>query len=362
MTEAQFAHGLKLIPRLDILKLEKLYRAFGSFEAVWNASSQEMEKKIRDSDLIYRTEVKLRLSEIFEERKNIDLKKEFQELEKQKIKILTLNDANYPELLRETPHPPVAFYHLGELQKIEHSVAIVGTRKATGYGLKIARDLGRDLSLNGICVVSGLALGIDAEAHKGALEGKTPTVAVLGSGLAEIYPSSHKFLAEKIIENNGAIISEYAPKNRPTKWTFPERNRIIASLSQAIIVVEAPKKSGALITSKFGLEYNREVGAVPGEIDSINSQGTNWLIKSGAAVIRNADDILELLGIEQKETAKFDNLEDDDILILNSLKEPKNAEELIILTKLSVSELSQRITLLELRGLIKNESGIIKQC
>ncbi|MFN7088795.1 MAG: DNA-processing protein DprA, partial [Candidatus Paceibacteria bacterium] len=207
-----------------------------------------------------------------------------------------------------------------------------------------------------------LALGIDAEAHRGALEGKTPTWAVLGSGLASIYPSSHKQLSQKIIENGGAIISEYPPTYPPAKWTFPQRNRIIAGLTQATVVVEAPKRSGALITAYFSLEYNREVGAVPGEIDSINSEGANKLIKSGACLIRNSDDILELLGMEQKsKTSSFDNLEEIDILIINSLSEPKNVDELLEITKLPISELNQRITLLELQGLIKNQNGLLQK-
>lgn len=334
-----------MIPELDILTLEKLYKKFGSGEAIWNANLTEL-KEI-----------------VLKQRENINLEEEFKKLENKGIKILSLNNPNYPRLLLETPHPPLALYYKGSPVDADfqnpNKISIVGTRKATAYGLKTARNLSRDLSFCGVCVVSGLAFGIDAEAHRGALEGDTPTWAVLGSGLNNIYPSSHKFLAEKILEKGGIIISEYPPDAHPTKWTFPERNRIIAGLTRATIVVEAPKKSGSLITVNFALDYNREVGAIPGEIDSLNSEGANYLIKNGAAIIRNSSDALELLGI-QKEGAmsqKIDSLDKTDILIINSLKKPKNIDELIEAANLSVSELNQRITFLELSGLIKNTNG-----
>lgn len=275
-----------------------------------------------------------------------------------KIKTVSINDKAYPSLLRQIPQPPTTIYYLGSLSDESLAlvkVAIVGTRRATRYGLETTRVLARDLSHAGISVVSGLALGIDCQAHQGALEGKTPTWAVLGSGLNYITPTHNQHVAQKIVDQGGALISEFPPDHPPEKWTFPQRNRIIAGLSQATIVVEAPQKSGALITARLALDYNRDVGAVPGEISSINSQGTNILLKTGAAVIRSADDILELLGIQATEAPTLDKNKNN---LLNLLDEPMDANSLAHESGLEMNELNQELTVLELRGLIKNNAGL----
>ena len=270
---------------------------------------------------------------------------------------LKQKEKNYPPLLREIPDPPLQIYLKGKIPDNKRkAVAIVGTRKATGYGLKTARELARDLASQGIIIVSGLALGIDAEAHKGALEAGGLTLAVLGSGINKIYPATNQPLAKKIIDQGGALISEFEPDHPPEKWTFPQRNRIVAGLCQMTVVVEAPERSGALITAYLALEYNREVGAIPGEITSVNSRGTNELIKKGAALVRNADDVLEILGLNVKDE-KFDKLDKIEKIILQCLQSPKDKESLVGLTRLPPEILNQKLTLLELKGIVKNFGG-----
>jgi DNA processing protein len=276
-----------------------------------------------------------------------------------KYLLLKLNEKIFPPLLKEIPDLPLQIYLKGRIpDPKKKAVAIVGTRKATSYGLKIARELARDLASQGIIIVSGLALGIDAEAHKGALEAGGLTLAVLGSGINQIYPATNQPLAKKIIDQGGALISEFEPDHPPEKWTFPQRNRIVAGLCQMTVVVEAPERSGALITAYLALEYNREVGAIPGEITSVNSRGTNELIKKGAALVKNADDILEVLGLNPK-NEKFDKLDKMEKIILECLQKPKNKDELLMETQLPADLLNQKLSLLELKGIISNSEGFI---
>lgn len=274
------------------------------------------------------------------------------------IQKLLFDDAQFPDGLRRIPEPPQILYCLGEPSALSHvpMIAIVGTRRATRYGLETARVLARDASASGIAVVSGLALGIDAQAHTGALEGKAPTIAVLGSGLNHIVPTTNRRLADRILESGGAIVSEFEPDMPAESWTFPQRNRIIAGLSQATIVVEAPEKSGALITARFALDFNRDVGAIPGEVTSINSRGTNRLLRDGAALIRTLDDIYELLGLEVKQPA-LDILDESDENVLRLLESPQNTETLAESCALPVQKLLRILTRLELSGRIKNIGG-----
>lgn len=266
-------------------------------------------------------------------------------------------DKDYPALLLEIPHPPSELHWLGDLDLSKPAVAVVGTRRATRYGLEVAYSLSADLASRGIIIVSGLALGIDSRAHKGAIDAGGKTIAVLGSGLKFIRPLQNKGLAEKIIEKGGAIVSEFPHDHPPEKWTYPQRNRIIAGLSRAVIVVEAPEKSGALITARLALDYNRDVGAVPGEITSLNSSGSNSLLKMGAAVIRTADDVLELLGLEATQTT-FDKIMDSEQYLLDLLEHPSDADSLLRASGLNPGELNQKLTLLELAGRIKNVRGV----
>jgi len=209
------------------------------------------------------------------------------------VRIISMNDKDYPFLLKEISNPPLVLYVKGDLSLFsKHSISIVGSRKCTEYGQTVAQKFAASFAQAGIMVVSGLALGIDSAAHSGAINAKGKTLAVIGSGLDKIYPASNKRLAEKIFNGYGAVISEFPFGTEPKPFNFPFRNRIISGLSYATIVVEAAKKSGSLITARLAAEQGRDVFAVPGNITSKMSEGTNLLIKDGAIPITEPDDVL----------------------------------------------------------------------
>ncbi len=236
---------------------------------------------------------------------------------KSDIDIMTIKDSLYPEELKNIPAPPVVLYYKGTILKDKKRIGIVGSRRATFYGLDMAKRLSAELAENGVTVVSGMARGIDSEAHKGALEAGGRTIAVFGCGADIIYPPENVKLAEQICAS-GAIISEYLPGTPPVPLNFPARNRIISGLSQGIVIVEAGEKSGSLITADFALEQGRDVFAIPGNINSKNSKGTNKLIKDGAKIVTNATDILEELKIEYKKENIIENKNDLKTHLLNA--------------------------------------------
>ena len=212
------------------------------------------------------------------------------------IKIITLLDKEYPEKLKNIYDKPKVLYAKGNIKLLnEQSVAIVGCRDCSNYGKNIARKLSYSLAKENICIISGLAKGIDTFSHIGALEAGGKTIAVIGSGLDYVYPYENKDLYERILKNDGLIVTEYNLGTKPERLNFPARNRIISGLSDAIVIVEAKEKSGALITAEFALEQGKEVLAVPGNINSINSKGTNCLIKDGAVIVTDYKDVLECL-------------------------------------------------------------------
>lgn len=210
--------------------------------------------------------------------------------------VITIYDKTYPNMLKNIPDPPLVLYCRGKLEEEARYISVVGSRRATWYGLDIAKRLSREMAGHGITVVSGMARGIDSKAHKGAIEGGGRTVAVLGCGVDIAYPPENRGLMNDIIQN-GAVISEYIPGTEPSQFNFPARNRIISGLSQGVAIVEAGKKSGSLITADFALDQGREVFAVPGNINSNNSTGTNRLIRDGAKIVTNVGDILDELKI-----------------------------------------------------------------
>lgn len=211
------------------------------------------------------------------------------------IEEINFTSEKYPKQLKEIYNPPKKIYAIGNIEILNYTgIAIVGSRKATEYGKRVTLKLSEDLSKRKIVIISGLAKGIDSYAHIGTLNVKSGrTIAVLGSGIKEIYPKENIELARKIVKNGGCIISEYPPEEKPNKSNFPERNRIISGLSKGIVVVEASEKSGSLITADFALEQGREVFAIPGNIYNNTSIGTNKLIQQGAKLVTNFEDILE---------------------------------------------------------------------
>lgn len=280
------------------------------------------------------------------------------------IQAVIFGEEGYPSILLNIPDPPVVLFYRGDLQKYLSipSVAVIGSRRCTTYGRRVARRLARDFVYNGVGVVSGLARGIDAEAHRGALDAGGRTMAVLGSGLDVCYPPEHKRLALKII-GNGVLISEYPPGTQPAKFRFPERNRLISGFSLGVVVVEAGRKSGTMITVNTALDQGREVFAVPGEITRALSMGTNMLLRDGAGVVITARDVLEPLGIakdaaEREETLKPDSEITRSILELLS-EEALHFDRLLRLTDVETPLLQTELLKLEIAGVIRQHPGKI---
>jgi DNA processing protein len=272
-------------------------------------------------------------------------------------------DALFPERLRAIYDPPAALYVRGCGDPAllgRRSVAVVGARSCSPYGSDVARMLGRELAAAGLVVISGLARGIDGEAHRGTLAAGGVTVAVLGCGIDRVYPASHAQLSRRI-EEGGLLVSEYEPGVEPAPWRFPARNRIIAGLSEAVVVVEARERSGALITADFALEEGREVFAVPGEITSSLSAGTNALLKLGAAPLTSADDVLEALGIERPAASKSVAVSAEATELLELVREaPAGADELMARATLDAGAVSVALTELELAGLVAAADGVYR--
>ena len=269
------------------------------------------------------------------------------------LRFLSRTAPEFPPLLRAIHDPPPGLFLRGTADVAllsRAAVAVVGARACSGYGASVARSLGRDLTRGGLVVVSGMARGIDAEAHRGALEADGPTVAVLGCGIDRDYPAAHAELARRIAAS-GLLVSEYAPGVEPAPWRFPARNRIVAGLCGATVVVEARERSGALITADLALEEGREVFTVPGEISSALSAGTNDLLKLGATPLTAANDVLGLFGIEEAAPADRDGL-------LDLL--PATADELVRRTGRPAAEIARALVELELAGSASAHEGIYR--
>ena len=278
------------------------------------------------------------------------------------IKEITIEDKNYPQLLKKIKNPPKKLYYLGEIFPKENCFAIVGTRRCSNYGKEIAYKIASELAQENLTIVSGFAPGIDTIAHKAAIEKGKRTIAVLGTGLDRkyIYPKSNLKLIDKILENGGAIISEFEPKTPATKYTFPQRNRIISGISLGVLVVEAKIPSGALITANYAKEQKRKIFAVPGSIFSQTSKGCHFLIKNGAKLVESAEDILKELRIKKLKSKEREikGKTPEENLILEALKEGAlHIEKIIEKTKLSPSKVLTTLSILEIEGKIKNLGG-----
>ena len=277
---------LSLIKNIGSIKARKLLERYKSPQIIWNLNKKilvEVEgigEKVAESILDK------------EYRKNID--NYILEMQKQNIGIITIEDEEYPQLLKNIYDPPVCLYYKGDKKTLNNlGIAIIGCRECSNYGKIVAEKFAYNIAKNNINIISGLAKGIDTFSHIGAIYAKGKTVAVVGNGLDIVYPKENEKVINKIIELGGCIISEYPLGTKPEKMNFPARNRIISGISKGILVIEAKKKSGTLITVDFALEQGKDVFVVPGNIDSINSIGTNDLIKQGAKVVTCYQDILE---------------------------------------------------------------------
>ena len=319
----------------------------------------EMSEKLKES---YKGLEEKIAEEFIAARLKINPDELMEKIHRQDIKLITCEDKNYPKLLAQIYDPPPLLYYRGQLELAdEFALAVVGSRKYTSYGRQAIERLVKNLANNNLTIISGLALGIDALAHEAALAAQGRTIAVLGSGLdrENIYPSQNRYLADKIIASGGAILSEFPLGALPLKHHFPQRNRLISGLSLAVLIIEAGEKSGSLITASHALEQNREVFALPGSIFSPYSVGTNRLIKLGARLVTDANDIIEALNLTQ--VASFINnkkiipesVEEEKILKVLDF-EPRHVNELIRLTKLDTSIINSTLVVMEMKGLVKN--------
>lgn len=349
--EKKYYFGLSLIPQVGAKTLAKLISYFGSAQKAWFATAKEIEK------LNIRSKTK---KIILEKREKIDLKENMKILDSNQIKLLIIDDSNYPALLKEIYDPPMLLYYKGNLdwQKALF-FGVVGTRKITAYGKRAIEEIVSQLAVLGLTIVSGMAKGGDAKAHQTAIEAGGTTVGVLGSGLNCIYPSENKNLSQQIIQH-GALISEFPPDMQPLKQNFPMRNRIISGLSLGLLVVEASEKSGTLITANCALEQNREVFALPGSIFNPYSKGPAKLIKMGAKLVLNIDDILEELNLEaRREIKKSENIlpsseEEKKILNILDLHEYVIIDELVQTLRLPSSKVMSILTIMEMKGKVKS--------
>jgi DNA processing protein len=372
--------ALNMTPGIGPRSATKLLERFGSAEAVFGSTRGELER------LRLRPET---VESIIGRSCYPEAEKELGRVREMGGDILILDDGNYPALLREIADPPITLYVQGawELCLNQPCVAVVGSRQCSTYGRNAAIMLSRDLASRGITIVSGLARGIDAAAHEGALEAGGRTVAVMGTGIGEVYPKEHKRLADQILEKGGALVSEFPIGTPPTPHNFPYRNRVISGLSLGILVVEASEHSGSLITARLALEQGREVFAVPGNITSKKSFGTNYLIKgAGAKLVQAWQDVVQELPheiaskllpteeVEVKEESSQNNLHQDQqqqlpmtsntltgnlylVFKLLSPDEPSHIDQLSISSKLNLSELNEVLLELEMRNLITQLPG-----
>ena len=365
--------ALNMTPGIGPRAAAKLLERFGSAEAVYHAQRVELEK-LR----LLPEAVDSIIAQDLREKAEIEL------LNVRKIgaDILVLDDGVYPSLLREIYDPPIALYVKGAWSQCldQPCIAIVGSRKCSTYGQNAALMLARDLAQRGVTIVSGFARGIDAAAHRGAIEGGGRTVGVLGTGIDEVYPRDHKKLADEVLERGGALVSQFPLSTPPVSENFPYRNRIISGLSLGVVVVEAAENSGSLITARLAIEQNREVFAVPGNITSRNSFGTNYLIKgAGAKLVQQWQDIAaELppqiaarllpppLGAKKKEKSLADQLAmvpqgltgyEHSVFKLLSADDPAHIDALVNGSKLSISDLNSALLTLEMRDLVRALPG-----
>ncbi|MFI3175088.1 MAG: DNA-processing protein DprA [Bacillota bacterium] len=361
--ETHYLMWLSRVRTVGFDKYCKLLTHFSSAEAVWKASKAALQqvKGIPEKTI----------NEIIESRNEAKLKKWIAEMEQYDIEFISYFDELYPKLLREIHSPPMGIYVRGTLPDDDiDKVSIVGSRKCTQYGVSVALDIAETLGRSNIVVVSGMAKGIDGMSHQGAINGRGKTIAVLGCGVDVCYPKENEILMEEIIRN-GCVISEYPPKTQPSRGHFPSRNRIIAGLSKILVVVEAGKKSGTLITVDLALDCGRDVFAVPGNTTSSLSEGTNNLIKQGCVPLTEGNDILFELKIAynddeksrfvETKTIKLKELEREVYDLIPDL-EPVTTQSITQKLKLPIQEIQYTISMLEIMGLIQKmpQSGYVR--
>lgn len=342
--------AMKQVPHIGPGRFRVLLERFGSIESAWHASIHELRGALdaRSLDELLPLRERLNVAELYEKSTRAG------------VSVFCWQDEEYPALLREIPAPPPILYCRGKLQQTDDvAVAIVGTRRATAYGRELTWRIAYDLAQAGVTIVSGLALGVDGVAHRAALEAGGRTIAVLGSGIDVIYPGSHRDLAHRISEQ-GAVVTDYAPGTKPDRFNFPPRNRIISGLSLGVVVIEAPDRSGALLTVNFAAEQGRDAFAVPGPVGASASEGCLRIIREGATMVRSAEDILEDLHIRRSQAAPEPvqatlPISDADRRLLAVLtSQPQHIDDIAEKMARSVPEVSGHLMMLELQGMARS--------
>ena len=354
---------LNSTPRLGRTRIQALVDEFGTPTAVLDAPSERL-RKIQG---IGRTPLELVSdpSYVAEARQRACF--HIEHLHEQQITLLSISDENYPSRLRNIADPPQLLYLKGRVELLaQQGVAIVGSRSASSYGQRVAFKLAGELASRGVCVISGLAMGIDGAAHAGALEAEGATIGVLGCGIDVVYPRHNRDLFAAM-EEKGLIVSEYPMGTRADGFRFPERNRIISGLSGGVVVVEATRKSGSLITAGLALDQGREVFAVPGRVDSIKSQGPHALIQAGAKLVQQCDDILDELDFFTQQTTGPDERKEENVpegisegeqhLLAYLDAYPVNIDELVRSSGYTAADVADMLLRLELKGLVRQLPG-----
>ena len=344
------------IEQIDSRFIQRLYNYFGDIEVAFNASLGDLSQI--DGLNIKKAEAFITL------RNKISPDRVLNEITSRNIKYLTFEDEKYPQMLKNIENPPMILYYKGNLDdcNLNKTLAIVGSRRASYHAKEELNKIISQLNGTDICIVSGLASGIDTQAHISALENNIKTIGIIASGLDFYYPTSNKYLYEKIENGNGAVISEYFPTFEPLKFRFPQRNRIVSGLSYGTLVAEASLKSGALITANLTLEQGRELMCMPGLISNPNTEGIYKLLKNGATLVTSAQDILNALNweikTEKSSQLKLSDLSENETKIIDALEiEEKGIDELLLLTKMNLEDLLTDLTTMELKGIIKQVSG-----
>jgi DNA processing protein len=350
----QYWVGFNLVKGIGAVRFRALLDRFGSAEQAWKAPLAGLRQAGLSQKLA---------ENVLTARSQVDLDRLWEKILAQGIQVLTWDSQGYPQRLLQIDQPPPVLYALGSLApEDDWAVAMVGTRRITPYGRQVAEELAAALARRGVTVVSGLARGVDGVAHQAAVSAGGRTLAVLGSGVDRVYPPEHRRLAESICAH-GALLSDYAPGTAPDAGNFPPRNRIISALARAVVVVEAGDESGALITASFAADQGRDVFAVPGSIYGPQSRGTNRLIQQGARPLLSADDLLQALELENvnehqaaRRSLPADATEAQLMQVITA--EPLHVDEIRSQTGLPIEKVSAALTLMELKGMVRQVGGM----
>lgn len=350
MSDLKYWLAFNYVNGIGPAKVQALLGAFGDLERAWHAG----ESQLRDIGFDARAIDSLR-----EARQKLDLDAYAAKVAASGAQALTWESADYPALLRQIPAAPPVLFVRGAFAPVDDwAVAVVGTRRLSAYGRLVTHDLATALARNGITIVSGLARGIDGVAHRAALEADGRTIAVMGCGIDRVYPPEHRDLAHAIVDGHGALVTDFPLGTEPSSVNFPARNRLISGLALGVLVIEAGERSGALITARFALEQDRDVFAVPGNINSPVSAGTNRLIQQGAKLVTRIEDILEELNLrmvteQQAAQAVLPDSAEEAALLSQLSSQPLHVDELGRLTGMPSYLVSSTLTLMELKGMVQ---------